>query len=130
MPVSHLERVALRKIEKAWGPIPEGFEFYHWRGLHGTDCYSLKGGVPRLLKRGPRKGQKTWDKSTTYEAIVTEQEVADERARWVEETGLCPRCLGTAKVFKSWNVKEGTKMQPCSECRATGKYIAPKEPAA
>ncbi len=115
-----MERVARRKL----GAVPEGFEFFSWRVIGETDASEFRGGVPRILKSGPRKGEKTWKGSVVHTAIVTEAEGRAEQIRWVAETGSCGECLGSGERFKSWSVTEGTKHAPCRDCDGTGKAQA------
>lgn len=110
--LSHMEKVAIRKSGV------EGWEYFRWQRA-GEDSI-LTGGIPRLLKSGPRKGKKTWDGKGTS-VVVTQAEIDEEAARYVSETGNCATCYGTGEVFQSWHHIDGTKYKPCRECGATGK---------
>jgi hypothetical protein len=115
--ISHLAAVAIKKSGIAnWEPY-----FYE---VVGSDAFLIKGGIPRLLKSGPRKGQKTWDAKSATKLIVTKIEVAAERARYERETGNCSNCFGEGKVTASARM-QGTEVirtyRPCPNCSATGK---------
>jgi len=111
---THMESVAIRKAGV------EGWEPFRYEVI-GTDGILVTGGIPRLLKSGPRKGQKTWGAKKGSKVVVTNSEVATEKARYVAETGNCPECYGKGEIFASWHVDHGTKYKPCPHCCATGK---------
>lgn len=113
--ITHLYAVAIRKSGI------EGWEPYAWERV-GEDVM-LTGGIPRLLTRGPRKGQRTWDGKGTS-VVVTRGEESAEEARYVAETGNCGKCQGDGKVFASWSIADGTKYRECKPCTGTGK-VAP-----
>ena len=80
-------------------------------------------GVPRLLKSGKRKGEKTWkDSKDIIKCVVTEAELIAEYAEY-ERGGKCCACFGTGEELSGWS-KAGVKYRPCRRCGATGK---PKE---
>lgn len=110
--IHHMDAVAIRKAGiEGWEP----FKFQ----LVGEDSL-ITGGIPRLLKSGPRKGRKTWDGKGTS-VVVTRSEVEAEAARYAAETGNCSKCYGEGKVFKSWNHIEGTKHKECPNCKGSGR---------
>lgn len=76
-------------------------------------------GVPRLLKSGPRKGQKTWRDSERREIVVTDEEAAAEFAR-CEAGGVCGDCIGTKQVRHGWSKDLGNRFIPCVRCESTG----------
>lgn len=119
MSAEHLKRAALKKLSSG-GPVPPDFEFFHYKVLP-FDGIQLQGGVPRILKSGPRKGQKSWDRKQARITIVTAAEVEIEEKRWSSETGLCPDCLGEGQVFARWNKDTGTTYRACRTCLGTGK---------
>jgi hypothetical protein len=116
--VHHMDAVAIRKSGI------EGWEPFKWEAV-GDDAI-LTGAVPRLLKRGPRKGRKTWEGKGTS-VVVTRVEVEAEAARYVAETGNCAKCYGEGQVFASWNHIDGTKHKACHDCKGSGR--ATKEAA-
>lgn len=111
------ERVARRKLkitDEAWT----------WCNLQrcGPDATKVEGGVPRLLKSGPRKGRPTWRDTKLDVCIVTDAEVAADRKEYEATTGNCFECTGTKQVC--WSVStEGRKYKACPRCNATG--VAP-----
>ncbi len=112
----HRERVALRKL----GITDDRFQFFSWQCI-GTDATKLDGCiVTRLVTKGPRKGRPAYDKPH-FTAVVTEQEAADELQRYEAETGDCGKCIGSGRVFKSWDHLTGTEYRPCDKCAGTGK---------
>lgn len=113
---SHRERVAWRKLGS-----PEHFHFFAWECIRGTDAVKVTGCVvTRRVTKGPRKGELAYDEPHRV-AVVTDPEVAEERARYIAETGNCGECLGTAQVFHRWDHLTGTEYRPCSRCGATGR---------
>lgn len=96
----------------------EGWEPFKWEWVGGDML--ITGGIPRLLKSGPRKGRKKWDGKGTS-VVVTRAEVEVQAARYVAETGNCPECYGSGEVFHSWNHITGTKHRPCGKCKGSGK---------
>jgi len=80
----------------------------------------LKGGIPRILKRGPRKGQKTWDRPLQT-VVVTTTERDTELARYEKETNNCCNCCGTGERLRKFSVETGKIMRPCQRCDGTGK---------
>ena len=111
--IHHVDAIAKRKINIT------GWEPYAWERI-GTDAIKVTGGIPRPLKSGPRKGQKTWD-GPSQVAVVVQAEVDDEIARYEEETGQCSECLGDGKVMHSYNcVKDEKTYRPCGRCTGTG----------
>ena len=111
--INHIDVIAMRKAGI------DGWEPYRYQRI-GDDASLITGGIPRLLKSGPRKGQKTWDGKGT-QVVVTDAEIDSERKRYAAETGNCPWCYGRGEVFASWHHETGTKYRPCTHCGATGK---------
>ena len=114
--MDHLGTVARRKV----GGSPE-WEYFKWERVGEGRDFIVEGGIPRLLKSGPRKGEKTWKDCACQKTIVSGAEIDAEHARYEAETGKCGDCGGTGEVFSSWRAGEGTKMKPCKRCNATGK---------
>lgn len=108
----HYETAAFRKFE-----APEGFEFCGWRA-HGPGVM-LEGGVPRLLKSGPRKGEKTW-RDGIVKILVTEDEAQDAFAQ-CELAGTCGECLGKRLVWSGWSSVGGSTFRKCTRCNGTGR---------
>ncbi|HEY3494770.1 MAG TPA: hypothetical protein VGK73_08800 [Polyangiaceae bacterium] len=110
----------MRKLAEQ-GTLPDGFEFFSWKVV-GTDGALMEGGVPRLLKSGKRKGQKTWrDCDETYCVVVTQGEVAQEERDYEQTTGKCHACYGDGQEWAGWNIYEGTKYRQCKRCGGDGK---------
>lgn len=114
--MSHLDEVARRKVSG-----PEGWEVCGWERIGGGDDLVVDGGVPRMLKSGPRKGKKTWRDVPVQKAVVTRAELDAEHARYEAETGKCGDCFGKGEVFASWSTAYGTKFRECPRCGGTGK---------
>jgi len=110
--MNHMNAVAKRKVGGT-----EGWEICAWERIGDGRDFVVEGGVPRLLKQGPRKGRKTWD-GPRQKTVVT---IDAEHARYEEETGNCGDCGGTREAFQSWSAKDGVKMKVCSRCAGTGK---------
>ena len=120
---SHLESVARRKV----GTPPE-WEVYRWERvenkLHpasGYDDFIVHGGVPRTIKRGSRKGEKTWVVKQSRRVIVTGDEIKEEYERYEDETHKCGECFGDGEVFAGWSITSGARMKTCKRCGGTGK---------
>lgn len=112
-----MDTVAIRKSGiEGWEP------FYYERV--GDDGILIKGGIPRLLSKGPRKGKKTWDEKSSTKVVVTGSEIEAEEARYSEETGNCAECCGEGKTVCSWSATDGTKYRECKCCAGTGKHTA------
>ena len=119
---THRERAAYRKLGN-----PPGFEFYLYRCI-GTDAVLYRGGVPRTLKSGPRKGKKTWVGCASLECVVTESEAAAERKRYETETGNCGACMGKGQEWWGWSATDGDDYRPCRTCNETGRTADPSHP--
>lgn len=113
----HMVTVAIRKSGI------EGWEPFYYKRI-GTDGILIKGGIPRLLIKGPRKGNKTWDRKDSTSVVVTDSEIKAEEKRYSEETGNCAECCGEGKTVSSWSITDGTKYKPCKPCAGTGKNAA------
>jgi len=112
----HLSSVAIRKRG-----VP-GWEPYRW-AVVGSDTVAVTGGIPRLLTRGPRKGQKTWDGPGQTE-YVTRAEQDAEFVRYENDTGRCGECFGSGEKLKSWHHIDGATYMPCPRCN--GSKEAPR----
>lgn len=88
--------------------------------LIGKSDTILTGGVPRVLTRGPNKGQRKWD-APHSQVAVTQAEVDAAMAKYESETGNCAECEGACKTVAGWSAAEGTRYRPCAKCDATGK---------
>lgn len=110
--VHHMDAVAIRKSGI------EGWEPFKWERV-GDDAM-VTGGIPHILKTGPRKGKKTWRGKGTS-VVVTRAEQEAQATRYVEETGNCHECYGKGEVFASWHHIDGTKYKPCRDCGASGR---------
>ena len=112
--VSHMEAVAIRKS----GIV--GWEPYLYERC-GTDGVLLTGAVPRLLKSGPRKGKKTWDRKGATSVVVIAAETDAEEAAYEARTGNCGKCFGEGEVCVGWSKDDGKKIRTCKHCQGTGK---------
>jgi hypothetical protein len=110
----HMEVVAIRK-----SGIP-GWEPYLYERI-GNDGVLMTGSVPRLLKSGPRKAKKTWDRKDGKKVIVTHAEMDAEKADYIVRTGNCGECFGLGQVTVGWSAKDGKKIAQCKVCNGTGK---------
>jgi len=122
MSPNFLEIVARSKL----GQPPE------WRAFHfmrldecktETPDFLVKGGVPRLKRSGPKKGEQTWDGVDVTQCAVTTAEIEAAKIQYQQTTGNCWCCQGLGQVFQSWHHIEGTKYKTCPRCRGTGKSI-------
>ena len=113
--IHHIDAVAKRKMNI------EGWEPYSWESV-GPDGTLVKGGIPRVLKRGPRKGKNTWD-GPGDKVMVVSSEIDAETARYEKETGNCSWCLGKKQTVKSWNHITGETLMDCVLCKGTGKAL-------
>ena len=112
--INHAANVAKRKLS----PLPSGFEFSGWE-IVGPDTVVFRGGVARKISRGPRKGQRTWDK-ITHKVAVTKAEEQEEVNRYESETGKCAECGGTGEMWAGWNHKTGHCYSECTKCSGSG----------
>lgn len=80
----------------------------------------IDGGVPRVLKSGPRKGRSTWKGQPTTRVVVTAAEVAAEEERYEAVTGKCRRCAGSKVHMVSSSVEHGIRYGRCWRCKGTG----------
>lgn len=100
---------------------PEGWEVCAWERIGDGNDLVVTGGVPRLLKTGPRKGKPTWRDVPTQKAVVTGAEIEAEKARYEEQTGKCSDCMGKGEVFANWSAADGVKHRRCKRCDGTGE---------
>lgn len=109
-----IEDIARRKL----GAPPE----WSWCKSEriGTDSFLLEGGVPRLLKSGPRKGQRTWRDVDLARCIVTDSEITADKATYEAQTGICHECLGEKVTLVSWSSTAGRKTRECRRCKGSG----------
>lgn len=117
--ISFIERVAIKKLGES-----EAWKMIGWELIGNTSDLIVKGGIPRKLKSGPRKGRNTWRDSVIKKVCVTEKEETQERLLYESETGNCSKCQGTKQMFTGWNSDDGNTYAPCHRCGATG--IAPE----
>ena len=108
----HMDVVAKRKA----GNI-EGWEPWYYERLGGGVV--IKGGIPRLITRGPRKGEKTWDTQNSQTVVVSSEDIDREFHRFEAETGKCGECMGEGKTVASAGVS-GTTYRECKVCKGTG----------
>jgi hypothetical protein len=114
-PLSHRERIALRKI----GNVPN-FHWFAWEMI-GDDATLMTGCVvTRTYSKGPRKGCPVYD-GERVKVVVSDSEIATERARYEQETGNCGECLGQGKVIAGWHHERGISYRECHLCHSGGK---------
>jgi hypothetical protein len=112
------ERIARRKLS-----LSDDWEACRWEciGHPHTKDVLVEMGIPRLLKTGKYKGQRTWKDTKDFrKCVVTESELADAEAGY-EREGKCFACYGSGEEWAGWSAAEGTKYRPCKRCGATGK---------
>jgi hypothetical protein len=114
--MSHLDTIGRRKVSG-----PEDWEVCAWERIGDGNDLVVEGGVPRLLKVGPRKGKKTWRDVPLQKAVVTRDELEAEGARYEAETGNCGDCYGKGDVFAGWSSAAGTEYRTCGRCNGSGK---------
>lgn len=117
--ISFIERVAIKKLGESDKWRMRSLEF-----IGDTNDWLVKGGKPRKLKSGPRRGKNTWRDSAIRSVCVTEQEEIQERLLYEMETGNCSKCQGTKRMYTGYNATDGNTYAPCNRCNATG--IAPE----
>lgn len=119
-PPPFLFDVATRKAKVA------GWEWFASRVVgEGDDAaFIVTGGVPRVLKSGPRKGAKAWDRKAATEVVVTRAEVAAEEAAYEAATGKCRRCAGSKVHMTASSTERGVTYSRCWRCKGTGLPIA------
>lgn len=106
-----------------------GWEWFSSRVVGADrDVFILEGGVPRILKSGPRKGQKTWDRKAATEVAVTRAEADAEAVAYEARTGKCRRCAGSKVHMTESSIDTGVTYSTCWRCKGTGEPIAEKTP--
>lgn len=115
----HAETLALKAAGKT---REDGWSAYSWlmKGA-GTE---VKVAPHRLLKSGPRKGQKTWSPRKGATTIVVDRDVVAEARRFERKDGRCAKCIGEKQTMVSWHHERGATYAPCRRCGGTGR--APK----
>ena len=113
----HISVVVLRKAREILRRPADidGWEAFKFETV--GDAYLTEGGVPRLLKTGPRRGQKTWRGSRITR--VTKAEASAERRRYEAETGACASCMGSGEVLTGWSRQGGDRLSLCPRCHGT-----------
>lgn len=110
------EEVAKRKVgDPKW-------EWYRSEVI-GEHDFLLEGGEPRLISKGPRKGQRSWkhlSPTQIKKVVVTEAEIKQAEADYERDTGKCHACGGTGQEWWGWDRATGDKVKPCRRCEATG----------
>lgn len=119
--MNHMNTIAKRKVSG-----PEGWEICIWERIGSGDDFVVEGGVPRLLKSGPRKGRNTWRDVPLQKTVVTGDELKAEHAWYEADTGNCGDCFGAGEVFAGWHHVHGTTLRKCKRCDGKGLMRAPK----
>lgn len=117
-----MNEVAVKKVGG-----PEGWSYCRWQRIGDGEDFVVEGGIPRLLKAGPRKGEKTWRDVPTQKTVVTRAEMDAAQLAYEATTGTCGDCGGTREVFARWTKDNGTEMRQCTRCNGTG--LAPNDSA-
>jgi len=68
--------------------------------------------------------QRNWkklDPVTKRTAYIKPDEHEKWLISWEKQTGKCHECVGTGKRNVGWSKANGTLLQPCKKCNATGK---------
>ncbi len=120
-----MEVVARRRLGR--GDDWEAFAFSVVRdGDEFTDRIAVSGAVPiGFVARGPSKGLPKYPPAGQCDRVViTQGEVAAERAAWEAATGKCAECAGTGQAWAGWSRDHGTRYRDCAKCQASGKSAA------
>lgn len=99
-------------------------------GDRDTGGVLIVGAEPRIITRGPRKGQMSWRhirKGDEIETFVAESEVRAAERAYETETGNCYECGGGGQQWDGWDHIKGTKYRTCSRCNGTGNARAKAE---
>jgi len=113
--INFAEVVAREKLKQ-----PLQWQVFAWKSVEYTDDLIVTGGVPRLMKSGKRKGERTWSDSKKLVAVVTKREVDEAKERYEKETKLCHRCCGEKKIIVKWDHVEGNEYETCGRCHGSG----------
>lgn len=105
------------------GGFPSGWQVFQWSliGTGGHRAYVCRGAVPRLLKSGPRKGERTFRDCKVDEIVVTLLDIKNMEAEYRFATGNCSACFGLGQRCVGWAAGEGLRFAECNVCAATGK---------
>ena len=110
-----LNEIARKKLN-----APTEWQWCKWKAV-SHDCL-LAGGVPRYVKSGKNKGQKTWRGVKLDELVIARTEIDAANAAYEKETGNCHACIGTGEVWAGSNfVTKTNTLRTCSRCGGTGK---------
>ena len=114
-PPRFLFEIATRKAR-----VP-GWQWFASRVVGDGDdaAFIVTGGIPRLLKAGPRKGCQTWDRKVATEVVVTRAEVDAAEAAYEAAIDWCRRCAGS-KVHMVASGENYVKYGQCWRCKGTG----------
>jgi hypothetical protein len=77
-----LNYIARKKLDK-----PLEWEWFYARHLDDNSGLLLKGGIPRIITRGKRKGQKTWG-GKGDETFISYAEIAAVKAELLAGDGM------------------------------------------
>ncbi|MDE2426749.1 MAG: hypothetical protein KGO96_12680 [Elusimicrobia bacterium] len=117
-------KLAEAYLRKAYS-LPEEFWFAKWecfpKAGRETLYVEFTGGVPKILKSGPRKGRKTLRGIPTRTLIISTAEYQRIEADYIADTGNCPKCMGDGnEVSRIDFVSKETTWRPCVKCNGTG----------
>lgn len=113
MPKQHLTAIAISKSGI------EGWEPFYWRAVSKSG-FLVRGGIPRPITQGPRRGQKTWRDVATTTVALTRADFDKAKAQYIADTGNCPFCVGTGRSGPS----------KCRPCAGSGKAVSNMKKAA
>lgn len=93
---------------------------YLWRVLdRNSGIFWLKGGVPKKIQIGKRKGENNWRGVPTNVVYVTKQECEAAYAKYEADTGNCGECLGGGKILRSAHINGTRIYDACPKCSGT-----------
>jgi hypothetical protein len=102
---------------------PEG---WRWCSLDGHNApkgfVMVEGAVPvGEFRSGARKGRTKWPPKSKLDTIwIHDNELAETKRLWSEQTGKCAECVGSGQRLHSVSVRDGTVYKPCKYFNGTG----------
>ena len=103
-----------------------GWKWFSWKCIGKTRDLLVKGGLPRIIASGPRKGGDNWRGVPADECVVTEGELDAAIKTYQSETGNCYQCFGSGQSFSRWHHIKGISFRACTACNATGDALQKK----
>lgn len=102
--------------------LSNDWEMYRWKDLY-DQAIEVGLSIPTRFERGPRKGQKKWDRKNERVFVCSYESLDAWREAWSIRTGNCLKCRGSGRQWRGWSQKEGTKYRQCPVCDGTGKRV-------